>query len=117
MEQFKRMKEGSHILKHYLKYHKDLNMADIKIGMRIRSTFRSAIQRQISEAVAIYREEKQGTELLNSKAEYNRCKLPRFNKQSIIDQMKEAEKEKEATIKKEIRQTSKKKRRNGAEYS
>ena len=57
MEQFKRMEEGSHILKHYLKYHRDLNMEEIKIGMRIRSTFRSAIERQISEAVAIYREE------------------------------------------------------------
>ena len=94
MDQFERMDEGSHILKHYLKYHRDLNMEDIKIGMRIRSSFRSAIERQISEAVVIFREEELGTELMNSRAEYNRCKLQRLNTQSIMEQMKEAEKDK-----------------------
>ena len=112
MEQFKRMDEGSHILKHYLKYHREMKMEEIKIGMKIRSTFRSAIERQISEAVAIYREEESGTELMNSKAEYNRCKLPRLNTQSLTEQMKEAEKEKEreAKLKKEIRLLKKKDR-------
>ena len=66
----------------------------MEVGMKVRSTFKSAIERQISEAVAISRAENEGVTLMNYKAEYNRCKLPRLNTQSLEDQIKEAETEK-----------------------
>ena len=84
-DQFMRLDERSHILKHYLKFHKNIKMEDLEVGMRVRSTFKSAIERQISEAVAISREESTGTRLMNSKAEYNRCKLPRLNTKNFED--------------------------------
>ena len=52
-------------LKHYLKYHKNLPKEKLEIGMRIKASFKSAIERQISEAVAIAREESKPTELVN----------------------------------------------------
>ena len=76
-------------------------------------SFKSAIERQITEAVAISIEEGKGTTLMNSKAEYNRCKLPRLNTQSIEDQAKEIEriKEDEIKLKKEIRLMKKRDRK------
>ena len=71
--------------------------------MRIKASFKSAIERQISEAVAIAREESKPTELMNSKAEYNRCKLPRLTAKSFEEQEKEATKEEEKEMKSEIR--------------
>ena len=94
MAQFRNMDEGSHLLKHYLKYHKNIKMEQMEVGMRIKSTFKSAIERQISEAVAICRAEQEGVNLMNSKAEYNRCKLSSLNTQRLEDQIKEAEEEK-----------------------
>ena len=69
-----------------------MDIEEMEVGMKVRSTFKSAIERQISEAVAISRAE---TILMNSKAEYNRCKLPRLNTQTLEDQIKEADTEKE----------------------
>ena len=63
--------------------------------MRIKASFKSAIERQISEAVAIAREESKPTELMNSKAEYNRCKLRRLAAKSFEEQEKEIEATKE----------------------
>ena len=92
-------------LKHYLKYHKNLPKEKLEIGIRIKASFKSAIERQISEAVAIAREESKPTELMNSKAEYNRCKLPRLTAKSFEEQEKEIEatKEEEKEMKSEIR--------------
>ena len=87
----------------------------MEVGMKVRSTFKSAIERQISEAVAICKEEREGTNLMNSKAEYNRCKLPRLNTQSLEDQIKEAEAEKEKELVKQIRDLKKKKKSRKAE--
>ena len=89
----------------------------MEVGMKVRSTFKSAIERQISEAVAICKEEREGTNLMNSKAEYNRCKLPRLNTQSLEDQIKEAEaeREKEKELVKQIRDLKKKKKSRKAE--
>ena len=104
-KQFMRLDKRSHILKHYLKYHKNIPKEKLVVGMRIRASFKSAIERQISEAVAIAREEDSVTELMNSKAEYNRCKLPRLTAKTFEEQEKEVEatKEEEREIKSEIR--------------
>ena len=112
IEQFRNMRDQSHLLKHYLQWHKDMDIEEMEVGMKVRSTFKSAIERQISEAVAISRAESEGTILMNSKAEYNRCKLPRLNTQTLEDQIKEAdtEKEKERKLSKEISELRKKKK-------
>ena len=52
--------EGSHLLKHFLTCHRDMRMKDVKFGMRVRNTFRSALERQVGEAVAIDMEQKKG---------------------------------------------------------
>ena len=65
--------EHSHLLKHYLVHHKDIKMCDMRFGMRVKGSFRSAMERQIGEAIAIDREKRDGKILMNSKSEYNRC--------------------------------------------
>ena len=49
MAQFKNMHEGSHLLKHYLRCHKDIDIEQMEVGMKIKSSFKSAVERQISE--------------------------------------------------------------------
>ena len=69
------MNKGSHILKHYIKYHEGEDPEDMKIGMKIKSFRRSAFERQVAEAVSI--QQAQSTHfLMNSKSEYRACKLP-----------------------------------------
>ena len=75
---YKGLNETSHILKHALIAHEGKDIADIEFGMRVTSTFRSALERQISEAVKIEREYRVGKMLLNSKSEFNRCEIPRL---------------------------------------
>ena len=112
MSDFKNLDESSHLLKHYLQCHKNIKLEEMEVGMRVRSTFKSAIERQISEAVAISIEERKGTILMNSKAEYNRCKLPRLNTQSLEEQLEEAEaeKKKKRELENEIKDMKKKKK-------
>ena len=112
VKQFMNMEEGSHLIKHYLQCHRNIQMEEMEFGMKVRASFKSAIERQISEAVAISLEEKSGTKLMNSKAEYNRCKLPRLNTQSIEDQIKEieAERKRNKEISAEIRDLKEKKK-------
>ena len=45
----------------------------MRFGMRVKGSFRSAMERQIGEAIAIDREKRDGKILMNSKSEYNRC--------------------------------------------
>ena len=97
--------EGSHLLKHYLACHRDIKMSEMKIGMKIRNMFRSALERQIGEAVAIDVEQRKGMELLNSKSEYNRCQIPRITTRSAKEMLeeKELEVENEKKVTSEIR--------------
>ena len=68
---FKDLDEGSHLLKHYLKMHTDIKMEEMKIGMRVRSQYRSALERQVGEATSILMDQRKGTCLLNSKSEFS----------------------------------------------
>ena len=81
------------MLKHYLACHRDMKMCDVKLGMKVRNSFRSALERQIGEAVAIDIEKRRGKQLMNSKSEYNRCTIPRITTKSIKETMEETEKE------------------------
>ena len=51
-------------------------------GMRYRQSFDYAVEHQMGEAVAIARESRSGRILMNSKSEYNRCRIARITMQS-----------------------------------
>ena len=63
----------SHIFKHQELAHPDQEQPDFEF--RIKGSFRSALERQVTEAVLIRRA---GAAALNSKGVYNRCSLPRL---------------------------------------
>ena len=65
----------------------------MRFGMRLRRSYRTPIERQIGEAVAIDVEKRGGTILLNSRSEYNRCQVARISTKSEKETLKEIEKE------------------------
>ena len=81
--------------------------------MRLRSSFRSPLDRQVGEAIAIDRESRKGTVIMNSKSEYNRCTIARINTKSDKDfrEENEREEEKERKLKEEMKMIKKKKER------
>ena len=66
--------EESHQIKHWVLDHPELD-APPKFKFKGVSSFRDALTRQLSEAVRI---ELRGEDILNSKSEFNRCKMPRL---------------------------------------
>ena len=66
-----------------------MKIDELEFGMKIRSSFRTALERQVGEAIAISREKKAGTTLLNSKAEFNRCKIHRLDTRNEKVKIKE----------------------------
>jgi hypothetical protein len=66
------------MLRHLLSEHEEEEeeWGKIDFGMKILRNTRTAFQRQILESVIIQRERKH--HLINNKAEYNRCALPRL---------------------------------------
>ena len=86
---FRESREDSHILKHHLLHHG--GRGEPAFHMRLVKTFRSALTRQVSEAVRI---KKWGVDVvLNSKSEFNRCILGRLTlgeeEKSIISSIKD----------------------------
>ena len=76
---YENLNERSHMLKHYVLEHQGkIKMNELEFGMRVRESYNTAIERQVGEAVSISVEKRNGKKLLNSKAEYNRCTLPRL---------------------------------------
>ena len=63
--------EKSFMLKHCLLHHKGRNPEEIKFGMKLRKQYRTALERQVGEAVAILEEKERGTQLMNSKSEFS----------------------------------------------
>ena len=109
---FKDLSFQSHMLKHYFLDHEDIEMDDLEFGIRVTGTYRSAIERQIGEAVKIEREVRKGKNLLNSKSEFNRCELPRLTvgtrKETLMD-LQEDDKE-TRTWKEKVRKLKKRKK-------
>ena len=66
--------EDSHQIKHWLSSHEEL-LASPEFKFRIVSTFQDPLSRQLSEAVRI---DRRGSQILNSKFEYSRCRVPRL---------------------------------------
>ena len=67
-------KEESHQVKHWISSHDDLESPP-KFEFKIVSSFKDPLTRQLSEAIRI---ERRGDSILNSKAEFNRCRIPRL---------------------------------------
>ena len=70
---YRNRKPDSHIWKHHLMHHN--SEGEPEMIFKVVGTFRSALSRQINEAV---RMKNRGTLALNSKGEYNRCKIHRL---------------------------------------
>ena len=70
---WKKKQPDSHIYKHLELAHPDQEQPDFEF--RVKGSFRSALERQVTEAVLIRRA---GAAALNSKGVYNRCSLPRL---------------------------------------
>ena len=104
------LSSSSHMLRHMVVEHKGEDFGDVQWGMFVKKFLRSAFVRQIEEAVEIERESTSG-KMLNSKAEYNNCTIPRLTTRAgnPVEEMKQiekeikAEKEKDNEIEKEIR--------------
>ena len=98
VEYFKDLKYArpkSHMLKHCVIHHPDLDPRKVEFRMKILSSHSSAFERQITEAVLINRNS--GVRSMNSKLEYNRCSIPTMmmktgNKDGTVDATKEMEK-------------------------
>ena len=70
--------ESSHMAKHEALVH-GLDMTKPEYDIRVKKFCKSAIERQVLEAVTIAsRAEEKGVTILNSKSEFNRCTLPRI---------------------------------------
>ena len=101
------MSTGSHVLKHYLDRHAEEPMEVMKFRMRGIKFHRSAFERQIHESVVIQANRRHN--LLNSKAEFNRCAIPRIGLKMGDNEYKEKakeemeEKRKEEELEKKIR--------------
>ena len=78
--------EGSHMAKHMQQYHEG---REPQFMMRVVEFHRSALSRQTGEAVRIMRRGGAGS-VLNSRAEFNRCYIPRL-KVEEQDKIKEME--------------------------
>ena len=114
-------KTSSHMLRHLLDKHEEEeeNWNKIRFGMRILKSTRSAFERQILESVLIQKARQHN--ILNSKAEYNRCALPRLTAklgERDLDKWRQEDRqemEKEATIEEKIRMRKKEKSKRRAE--
>ena len=71
-------KDDSHVIKHWLSSHQELNSPP-KFRIKVIGKYQDAMTRQIAEAVRI---DLRGENVLNSKSEYSRCRIPRL----VIDQ-------------------------------
>ena len=87
--------------------HEEEKVDDIKFGIRIIKYTRTPFERQILESVKI-QQERQDHFLLNSRAEYNRCAIPRLSSKIGENEFKkweeegEREKEREEVLKEKI---------------
>ena len=94
------LKPGSHMLKHILDKHEGKQPGEIKFHMKAIRFHKSAYERQVHESVMI-KENSKGHYILNSRAEYNRCALPRLGTKLGEKETKEKRLEVEAEEKKE----------------
>ena len=114
---FENLSEKSHILKHYLNCHRDKNIKEMKMSVKIVKSYRSSFERQIGESVMINHNLRENVQLLNSKNEYNRCSIPRLTIAPTRDEIMEEilEEQEEKKLKREILKLKQKLRSTGEE--
>ena len=96
-EGLEKMSEDNHMMKHVASHHQDMELDDVKFGMKVVRFTHTAMERQVLESVRIQEEQKRSY-ILNSKAEYSRCTLPRLTAkmgEAEYDEVRDAEKKKE----------------------
>ena len=86
------LKPKSHMLKHVIMSHPGQDMSEVKFGMKVVQFCKTSFERQIAESVII-QQEKNTHHILNSKAEYNRCSLPRLSTKLGNKELQDLEKE------------------------
>ena len=82
----------SHLLKHIIDKHEEEEVEKVKFGIRVVKYTQTPFERQILESVKI-QQERQNHNLLNSRAEYNRCAIPRLSSKIGENDYKKWEKE------------------------
>ena len=75
-----RLSSHSHMLKHLVMYHEGADFSEVVFGMKVVRFARSSFERQLQEAVLIDQQRDQHN-LLNSRSEFNRSRLPRLTTQ------------------------------------
>ena len=92
------MNPTSHLLKHILDKDEGEEVDEVKFGIKMIKYTRTPFERQILESVKI-QQERQDHFLLNSRAEFNRCAIPRLSskigERDLKKYEEEGEKEKE----------------------
>ena len=83
-----------------------MKLEEMEFGMKVKDSFKTAIEKQVSE------EKKEETTLLNSRSEFNRCKIQRITMKNMKKELEliEEENEEEKVVKEMIRELRKKKR-------
>ena len=77
IDDLNKQSEKTHMLKHQILFHKEEE--DPNFSFKVVKHFRSSLERQIYEAVHIKTlAETEGLNIMNSKGEYSRCRLPRL---------------------------------------
>ena len=100
MADLRSLNPTSHLLKHILDKHEEEEIDEIKFGIKIIKYTRTPFERQILESVKI-QQERQDHFLLNSRAEYNRCAIPRLSSKIGEKEFKKWEKEGEKEMERE----------------
>ena len=93
------------MLKHVVNHHRDMELEEVKFGMRVVSFTRSAMERQDLESVKI-QEERSKNNIMNSKSEYSRCTIPRLTAKmgdKEYDKKRDKEKEEEKIMEEAVK--------------
>ena len=90
----------SHMLKHMLDMHEGKEMENVEFRAKVMKHARTAYERQIFESVSI-QSNREKHYMLNSKAEFNRCAIPRFMLKLGEREMKEEREKQEEDKKKD----------------
>jgi hypothetical protein len=70
------LKTSSHMLRHLLQMHPGEERSNVEFGIKVLRYTRSSFERQILESVMI--QGKRDHHIMNSRAEFNRCAIPRL---------------------------------------
>ena len=99
----KQLSPDSHMLKHIVAVHGEEEIEEIEFHAKIIKYTRTAFERQIRESTLI-QESRETSHILNSKAEYNRCSLPRLTTKLGEKETKDWLKKHEKTLREEKEQ-------------